>query len=150
MIIGHDVFVITSWRDAPEYGPLYSQGEIGTISLTLHKETELASPLDYTSGGILNSQVPAQITMILSNPAPNPASSAQRIDVVSGGAQTASFRIFDIAGRLVLNEDVNLSKGQNSVVWTEFSETLPPSGNYLISVTAEDGSVMTTRSVLIR
>ncbi|MEN8209800.1 MAG: T9SS type A sorting domain-containing protein [Candidatus Fermentibacteria bacterium] len=86
----------------------------------------------------------------LSNPAPNPAGSEQSIDIMSGGIQAASFRIFDIAGRLVLEEGVHLSKGQNTVVWTEFTDTLLPSGNYFISVTAEDGSTLTTRSALIR
>lgn len=89
MIIGHDVFVLTSWRDAPDAGPLYSEAMTGTISVTLHEETELASPAYYTSGGIMDSQVPFQTVTTLSNPAPNPASSEQSIDVLSGGILTA-------------------------------------------------------------
>lgn len=96
-----------------------------------------------------NVEVEVGESVWVSAPYPNPAVGSEvYVDVFSPYQERLSYRLLDLTGRSIVTESVELTSG-NTVKVTISVENLP-AGMYLVEVTNDSRTVLSTQSVVLR
>lgn len=107
--------------------------------------------IDYSGSYDYSNIVSAKLTgdvkeSVAIYPNPNTESDQLKIDIVSGNASVASVKVYDVVGKLVMNEKMPISAGYNS---SAISKTNLATGTYTVSVVLNE-KVITQKLNVIR
>ncbi len=117
---------------------------LSTKVFTLDPATQISSPVVLTEGQIselwndLSEEITPEVSAGLQL-APNPTSSITQITYTATNDRTARVNVIDVAGRQVLNQQWELTKGANTL---DVNLKDMPAGVYQISVDAETAKLV--------
>jgi hypothetical protein len=128
------------WPNANPIPPNYAE-EINTLKSWL---TQRAAWIDGSldnSGACGDFPPNAETNLIVRN-YPNPFSGNSSINILSKDAAAIKLRVIDMKGRILMNKQVNIFRGNNSISLGSIGW---PSGVYMVHVETEQGEVFKLR-----
>ncbi|MFN6373946.1 MAG: CotH kinase family protein [Chitinophagia bacterium] len=128
------------WPNANPIPPNYAE-EINTLKSWL---TQRAAWIDGSldNSGACGDFPPNTVTSLIVRNYPNPFSGNSSINILSKDAAAIKLRVIDMKGRILMNKQVNIFRGNNSISLGSIGW---PSGVYMVHVETEQGEVFKLR-----